>query len=197
MSKGLARFSALLLFGVSLGFLSAPSAGAQAGQANPTLIHDVKHDVSPPLRNLSASGQASTAADQQQLVARPTGPELANSQADPFAQQLTVPLSGVSTVLNFDGQSANDNRNLLGFAFVPPDTNGAAGATQFVQIVNVTLAVYDKSTSAVLLGPETINTIWGGFGGTCEAGNGGDPVVLYDQLAGRWLVSQLQFNSNF
>src|SRR6266851_962309 len=198
MSKGLARFSALLLFGVSLGFLSAPSAGAQAGQANPTLIHDVKHDVSPPLRNLSASGQASTAADQQQLVARPTGPELANSQADPFAQQLTVPLSGVSTVLNFDGQSANDNRNLLGFAFVPPDTNGAAGATQFVQIVNVTYAVYDKQTGALVLAPALIHTVWTGFGGPCEeAGDGGDPVVLYDQLAGRWLISQLQFNSAF
>jgi hypothetical protein len=157
----------------------------------------VKHDVSPPLRNLVPSGQASTAADQQQLVARPTGPARSNSQSDPVAQQPTAPLSGVSTVLNFDGQSANDNRNLLGFAFVPPDTNGAVGATQFVQIVNVTLAVYDKRTGAVLLGPETINTIWNGFGGPCETGNGGDPVVLYDQLASRWLVSQLQFNSTF
>src|SRR5258708_3140540 len=150
MSKILARFSALLLFGVSLGFLSAPSAGAKAGKANPTLIHDVKHDVSPPLRNLSASVQASTAADQQQLVARPTGPTLANSQADPVAQQLTVPLSGVITGLNFDGQSANDTRNLLGFAFVPPDTNAAVGATQFVQILNVTYAVYDKETGALV-----------------------------------------------
>jgi len=37
--------------------------------------------------------------------------------------------------LNFDGQSAQDNRNLFGFAFVPPDTNGAVGASQFVQMV--------------------------------------------------------------
>src|SRR5712692_2035455 len=172
MSKGLASFSVPLLFGVCFGFLSASSAQAQAGQANPTLIRDVKHDVSPPLRNLAATGQASTATDQQQLVARPTGPARANSQPDPVAQQPTASLSGVTTVLNFDGQSANDNRNLLGFAFVPPDTNGAVGATQFVQIVNVTLAVYDKSTSAVLLGPETINTVWDGFGGPCETGNG-------------------------
>src|SRR5258708_9604091 len=48
-----------------------------------------------------------------------------------------------------------------------------------------------------VLGPEAINTIWRGFGGPCEAGNGGDPIVLHDQLADRWLISQLQFNSTF
>ena len=29
-----------------------------------------------------------------------------------------------------------------------------------------------------------------GFGGVCETHNDGDPVVLYDQLANRWLISQ-------
>ena len=107
-------------------------------------------------------------------------------------------------MLNFDGQSAQDNRNLFGFAFVPPDTNGAIGATQFVQMVNVTIAVYDKSTGALQLGPAAIHMLWTGFGGLCEFGggtptfaDGGDPVVLYDHLAGRWLVSQLQYTSDF
>src|SRR6266852_5565729 len=198
MNKGFASLSMALLFAMYLVFLFTHTAQAQAGQANPTLIREVKHDVSPPLRNLTSSGQASTTTDQQQLVARPTGAALANAQPDTVARQLTVPLSGVSTGLNFDGQSADDNRNLLGFAFVPPDTNGAVGATQFVQIVNVTYAVYDKKTGALVLGPALIHTVWTGFGGPCEeAGDGGDPVVLYDQLAGRWLVSQLQFNSTF
>ena len=165
---------------------------------NPMVIHEVKHDISPPLRNLAPSVPANAAADRQALVARPTRPALAHSQPDPVAQQPTTPLSGVSTILNFDGQSANDNRNLLGFAFVPPDTNGGVGATQFVQIVNVTYAVYHKKTGALELGPALIHTVWSGFGGPCEdAGDGGDPVVLYDHLADRWLVSQLQFNSTF
>src|SRR6266852_1059457 len=198
MNKGFASLSMALLFAMYLVFLFTHTAQAQAGQANPTLIREVKHDVSPPLRNLTSSGQASTTTDQQQLVARPTGAALANAQPDTVARQLTVPLSGVSTGLNFDGQSANDNRNLLGFAFVPPDTNGAVGATQVVQIVNVTYAVYDQKTGALVLGPALIHTVWTGFGGPCEeAGDGGDPVVLYDRLAGRWLVSQLQFNSTF
>ncbi len=193
----MAIFSSKILLVVCLTLSGTFMAPAHAVAANPLVIQELKHDLSPPLRDLAPSAQPNTAADRQTLVAQPTRPALTNSQFDPVAHQPTAPLSGVSTVLNFDGQSANDNRNLLGFAFVPPDTNGAVGATQFVQIVNVTLAVYDKSTGAVLLGPETINTVWEGFGGTCEAGNGGDPVVLYDQLAGRWLVSQLQFNGNF
>src|SRR5260370_5842357 len=198
MSKHLTSFATQVLLGGCLAFLPASSAQAQTGQANPTVVHNVKHDVSAPLRNLAPSFRANAAADRQALVARPTGPERTSSQPDPFAQQPKAPLSGVSTVLNFDGQNANDNRNLLGFAFVPPDTNGAVGATQFVQIVNVTYAVYDKKTGALELGPALIHTVWTGFGGPCEeAGDGGDPVVLYDQLAGRWLVSQLQFNSTF
>jgi len=91
---------------------------------------------------------------------------------------------------------------VFGFAFVPPDTNGAVGATQFAQMVNVTIAVYDKSSGALQLGPAAIFTLWTGFGGLCEFGggtptfsDGGDPVVLYDHLAGRWLVSQLQYDS--
>ena len=205
MSKGLTGFSVLILLGACLAFPSSASpAQIQDGQAKPTVLHNMKHDVSPPLRHLPPSVQAGSAADQQQLVARPTRGALANSQADPVAQPLTAGLSGVSTGLNFDGQSAQDNRNLFGFAFVPPDTNGAVGATQFVQMVNVTIAVYDKRTGALQLGPEAIHTLWTGFGGLCEFGggtptfaDGGDPVVLYDHLAGRWLVTQLQYNTTF
>jgi hypothetical protein len=65
-------------------------------------------------------------------------------------------------------------------------------------MVNVTIAVYDKATGALELGPAAIHTLWRGFGGPCEnAGDGGDPVVLYDRLVDRWFISQLQYNSDF
>jgi hypothetical protein len=204
MSKILTGISVLILLGACLTLPLPAPAQTQGGQAKPTVMHNAKHDVSPPLRNLPSSVQSSSAQDQQQLVARPTRGPFTNSQADHVAQPLTGGLAGVSTILNFDGQSAQDNRNLFGFAFVPPDTNGAAGAAQFVQIVNVTIAVYDKSTGVLQLGPKAIHTLWTGFGGLCEFGggtptfaDGGDPVVLYDHLAGRWLVTQLQFNTTF
>ena len=51
------------------------------------------------------------------------------------------------------------------------------------------MAIYDKNHN-LLWGPYPGNTIWNGFGGPCDSCNDGDPVVLYDQLAGRWVISQ-------
>ena len=72
----------------------------------------------------------------------------------------------------------------------PPDTNGAVGATQYVQIVNSGFAVFDKATKNVVYGPVATNTLWSGFGGPCEADNDGDATVVYDKAAGRWVISQ-------
>jgi hypothetical protein len=193
-TKGKNRIAVTVFLATVAMFSSTP---VMQAQTRPNVIRDAKHDVSPPLRSLTSAPLQTASTQQQAPVPQPTGPSITSSQPDPVAQQPIAPLLGVSTVLNFDGQSANDNRNVLGFAFVPPDTNGAVGTTQFVQIVNVTFAVYDKRTGALTLGPAAINTVWKGFGGPCEAGNGGDPIVLHDQLAGRWLISQLQFNSTF
>ena len=56
------------------------------------------------------------------------------------------------------------------------------------------MAVYSK-TGTLLWGPSDGNQIWDGFGGVCETENNGDPVVLYDQLAGRWMISQFNWAS--
>ncbi len=193
-----ARIAPKVLGPLCIAFCSVLLAPARAAAAGPTVVQQVKNDVSFPLRDMAAAAQVSNGAQQEQApVALPTGALVTSAQPDPVAGPLTSVLAGVRTGLNFDGQSAQDTRNLLGFAFVPPDTNGAAGATQFVQIVNVTIAVYDKGTGALVLGPALISSVWRGFGGPCENGDGGDPIVLYDQIAGRWLVSQFQFNSTF
>ena len=89
-------------------------------------------------------------------------------------------------ILNFDG---------IPFPGVvcncaPPDTNGEVGLTQYVQIVNEGYQVFNKTTGASVLGPSAISTIWTGFGGVCETNGDGDPIVLYDQIANRWLISQ-------
>ena len=44
------------------------------------------------------------------------------------------------------------------------------------------------STGTVLYGAVPNNTVFKGFGGTCDARNNGDTVVRYDQLADRWLI---------
>ncbi len=77
----------------------------------------------------------------------------------------------------------------------PPDTVGAVGATQFVQMVNSGFAVFDKASKAVVFGPVPTNSLWQGFGGACEQDIGGDATVVYDKAAKRWIVSQLAFES--
>ncbi len=77
----------------------------------------------------------------------------------------------------------------------PPDTVGAIGATQFVQVVNTTFAVFDKATKNPVLGAIPTNTLWHGFGGQCENTNDGDGTVVYDKAANRWIVSQFALQS--
>ncbi len=72
----------------------------------------------------------------------------------------------------------------------PPDTNGAVGDIQVVELVNSAYAVFDKSTGAVIAGPIDTKTLWAGFGGGCEKNDDGDGVVLFDKTTHRWILSQ-------
>jgi hypothetical protein len=177
---------------------SAITLAASAEAAGPTVTTAARHDTSPPLRDLASARDFAEGHREQALIAQRTRAGFTSNQPDSVAAEPAAALTGVSAVASFDGQSAQDNRDVFGFAFVPPDTNGAVGVGQYVQMVNVTIAVYDKATGTLQFGPAAIHTLWKGFGGPCElAGDGGDPVVLHDQIANRWFVSQLQFNSNF
>jgi len=117
---------------------------------------------------------------------RPAGePDPLGSWVEQTAQGSRPP---VPVVAAFDGlgegfvgpQGAWAGRN-------PSDNSLAVGPDHVVQTVNSTLAIFDKA-GRVLYGPVPTNTVFHGFGGSCEARNNGDAVVRYDQLAGRWLV---------
>lgn len=97
----------------------------------------------------------------------------------------TAPLAsiGVSAGINIEGIDADGSRSV-------PDTDGAVGATQYVQWVNLSFSVFDKSSGALLYGPAAGNTLWTGFGGPCETSNDGDIVVDYDKIANVWVMSQ-------
>ncbi|HUE55571.1 MAG TPA: hypothetical protein VMO76_07045 [Candidatus Udaeobacter sp.] len=145
------------------------------------LLQEIRHDVSPPLREIKP-------------LVRPLGPPEAKEirllhpprevKRMPDAVMQTSTLANISTTagVNFEGVAANGS--------APPDTNGSAGTTQFVEWVNTEFAVYDK-TGRLLLGPVQGNTLWSGFGGPCQTNNDGDIVVLFDKLNNRWVMSQL------
>ena len=103
-----------------------------------------------------------------------------------------VPQVSTTAGLSFDGVGVGLGTFTPGGA--PPDTNGAPGATQYVQWVNTSFAVFNKTTGALVFGPASGNTLWQGFGGPCETTNSGDPVAIYDKAANRWVMTQFSIN---
>ncbi|MET0714701.1 MAG: DUF11 domain-containing protein [Mycetocola sp.] len=73
----------------------------------------------------------------------------------------------------------------------PNDTTGDVGPNHFVQAINSSFRVYDKAGTS-LEGPTGLGQLWNDGDATTEAceQNAGDPVVLYDNLADRWMIAQ-------
>src|SRR5260370_6790276 len=76
----------------------------------------------------------------------------------------------------------------------PRDTNGAVGATQFVQWVNESFAVFNKS-GVLVYGPVAGNTLWSGFGGGCRTNNGRDLISPYEKPNNRWGLTQFSVST--
>jgi hypothetical protein len=81
----------------------------------------------------------------------------------------------------------------------PPDTTGDVGPNHYVQWVNLRYSIYTltRDASNQITGfnlvpgfPKQGNVVWQGFGGRCQSDNDGDPIVQYDQLADRWILTQ-------
>jgi hypothetical protein len=77
----------------------------------------------------------------------------------------------------------------------PPDTTGAVGKNHYVQMVNASYAVFDKVTGAKLKGPISIQDLFQDLPDPtgkdlCRTDGSGDPSILYDHLADRWVLTQ-------
>src|SRR6266404_5370568 len=79
---------------------------------------------------------------------------------------------------------------------LPPDTHGDVGPNHYIQSVNSSIQIFNK-TGASLSGPTTYNSFFSGLaaGGTpCGLNqNDGDGFVFYDHISDRWVVSDFAF----
>lgn len=121
----------------------------------------------------AASGSSSTATDPVIQKKRGSGP-------------LSAPIANFDGICLPFGPPCGEASSC---SCLPPDTNGEVGATQYVEMVNSDFAVYSK-TGQVLRDATPIDALWSGTSSECAAHNDGDPVVVYDQFAGRWILSQ-------
>lgn len=103
---------------------------------------------------------------------------------DPAGQQAPGEASMPAPLTNWEGIAAT--------GVYPPDTDGQVGPDHYVQIVNAPsvgsqVRVWDKAGTQLY--DFGLGNLWPG-GDPCRSYPYGDPVVLYDQLAGRWLLTQ-------
>jgi hypothetical protein len=166
-------------------------------QATVHVIRELKHDVSRPLRELGRMTPAQPHRFSPRLLkvlpTRPLQPVAEYAVPDAALQEQTLPPVSATIGLNFEGLGQSEYGFVMEAA--PPDTNGAVGDTQYVQWVNLEYAVFDKSTGGIVAGPFEGNSIWADFGGDCADNNDGDPIVQYDKIANRWILTQFAVSS--
>jgi hypothetical protein len=169
------------------------SGGTTLKPPKPKFYDNVAFDVSPTLRSMAATRKTPDVAESDnENIRKENAPEAMESEVhffDPAVQsglsQAVIP----GTLANFEGLSSQDNFNIFGFRVNPPDPVGDVGPNHYVEMTNLAFAVYDKSGNR-LLGPVDTGTLWAGFPVEDCTDPSGDPVVLYDQFADRWLLSQ-------
>ncbi|HEU4729761.1 MAG TPA: hypothetical protein VFT22_17820 [Kofleriaceae bacterium] len=162
-----------------------------------TVGASVEHDISGPLREVPVDHSVRLRAEHEIGRFRIAGPDIEDS----IVQSGPVPSAATASGLNFAGVGNGD----YGFTpnAAPPDTNGVVGTTQYVQWVNESFAVFDKTTGAIANGfPKQGNAPWANFidSGTgtlsrCATANDGDPIVQFDKAAQRWILTQFVVSS--
>jgi hypothetical protein len=174
---------------IVLFFLTTMSARSQEGPVKPSITGTgTYYGLTPPLRELPVLSDAEfqkMKADAKKernegfkkrsypfaKTALPKGP-------DPVWQRETGTTREVmAPIMNFNGQIS---------PYYPPDANGTAGPVYYMQTINCVYAIYDKATGSTVAGPTNMNQLFSGVPGSdC---NDGDPLVLYDEQASRFLA---------
>ena len=192
-TKRIAVVAFLAMFCLALPTFAQPSKTVQKGAV---VIKEFKHDLGPVLREISPllPAYGTPPAHEVENPAIPHNWSQKPAVKDPVLQSQN-PEGGPLTPgfnVEFDGIGYGDN---FFCNCMPPDNDGAPGLTQYVQYVNLTYQVFDKSGNT-LLGPLSGNDFWSGFGGSCQTDNSGDTVVRFDAAAQQWVVAQFALNGS-
>ncbi len=195
VTAGVAALALTLVAGpsTSAAGAAAPAAAAAAPTAQtPHWISDAAHDTSPRISTLAHANVPTTRAEgEQEERAEEIEDVPGNGFAgDPAAQTALPPATIGATRANFEGLSNQDNFNFYGGRVNPPDTIGDVGRSQYVEMTNLMIGIFSKATGQRLTDPIPIGAVWDGFPIDDCTDPSGDPVVLYDQLANRWILTQ-------
>lgn len=178
----------------------------QAAEHRAEVSHPIHHDTSSrPLREMVDTGERPAVARGGRDFApgkpQPVG-NTSPSGIDPLAKEsVGSPLAFAQPRAATVGTPIDPNLRVA-----PPDTTGDVGPNHYVQWVNLRYSIYTLTRAAItneingfnlVAGfPKQGNVIWQGFGGRCQTDNDGDPIVQYDQLADRWILTQFAVSAS-
>jgi hypothetical protein len=158
--------------GSSAGTASAPSVLAPVGQVTPTAL-----GPGVPSTNRPAFAQPFRTLDPGALrAAKLRAAALVSRGSRGPAVTTNAPLAG-SINLNSPGLSQ--------LTVAPPDSTGAIGPNNYIEMVNQKIGVYDRSLNLVS------TTDNGTFMGTGGSGSVSDPQIQWDGQGGHWLYAAL------
>src|SRR4051794_1728234 len=170
-----------------------------SGPAGPTVKTPVAFGTSAAVRTMAKSLPGAQAPPAYRLgeaeaIIHPTGKN--TFFADAVVQSNGGGAQIPPTNANFDGNNIGESSSDGVFTGAPSDTNGDVGPNHYVQTVNSVFSIYSKDGKR-LVGPTPIDDIWASAPNAaefnCTAQSRGDPVVQYDPIADRWLISQFNF----
>src|SRR6266540_4072745 len=168
----------------------APSTGSAGAPLKPKVSSAVAFDVSKPLRDMQPVAPGTTqrtVAPERGLVAGGNTRHARDTALQTQAAASTMP----APLFTFEGPSNQANFDIFGFRVNPPDPNGDVGQQHYVAMTNLTYAVYNK-TGSLLYGPMDTGTLWQDFPIEDCTDPRGDPIVVYDDVANRWILTQFK-----
>ncbi|MCW3841071.1 hypothetical protein ONA70_13265 [Micromonospora yasonensis] len=189
----------LVAVGAILATVLVPAVKAPAAPAQPrfegTFSQAAAYDISRPVSEIARQSRSTAAAPATTASSDEIRPERGRTatgrghSADAALRDATVPQSIGGTIANFEGFGQQDNFTVTGRRVNPPDPVGDVGPNHYVQMNNLVWGVFSK-TGTRLAGPMSLGSLWAGFPVEQCSDNAGDPIVLYDQFADRWILSQ-------
>jgi hypothetical protein len=178
----------------------------QAEPPVPVSVQAADFAITPPLKDISVNATGNRSMRRSQSEVDEERPEKVTSPppsgyVDPRdgalapaggkggAEAQGVSLNIPATTVNFEGLSSDNNAAILGFRVMPPDTVGDVGPNHYVQATNLLFRVFNKSGTP-LTAPMPVSALFTALGPPCSNTDDGDPIVLYDSFADRWIITQ-------
>ena len=199
MKKIHALLMMVILCTVSFVPLAVKAQSEKALEHRAEISFPTKFDKTPkPLREMFETGEKPEPARGGRDF-EPGKPDRVSNNNTPFIDSLADKSVGAPSALAEIKAATNGTPVDPAARVAPPDTTGDVGPNHYVQWVNLRYAVYtltrDASNNITAFNlvpgfPKQGNVVWQGFGGRCQSDNDGDPIVQYDQLADRWILTQ-------